>query len=604
MIRSFIGYFLTKGKGLILLFTQKAQTELLNRHENSLLLFLGIFIRMSEVYKKKERLMKNYPVKKNDVIEVEIIDLTHEGLGVAKVDHYPLFIENALPGEKLEIKVLKTGKSFGYGKVLTVLKSSEQRVPVKDENFTKVGISPLQHLAYGAQLSFKTQQVENVMQRVAKLPEVPVLPTIGMNDPWHYRNKAQIPVRKIDNQLQTGFFRKNSHDLISMEHFYIQDPEIDAAIVKIRDIMRKYSVKPYNESDNTGNLRHIVVRRGYHTGEMMVVLITRTPKLFPISKIVPDILEAIPEVVSIVQNVNPKRTNVIFGDETILLHGSEKITDTIFDLKFEISARSFYQVNPQQTEVMYQKVKEYAALTGNEIVVDAYCGIGTIGLTLAQDAKQVYGIEVIEEAVKDAENNAKLNNIENATFTAGLAEELLPKLVENGLQPDVVVVDPPRKGLDGQLVNTLIETQPERIVYVSCNPATLARDIALLTEGGYEAKEIQPVDNFPQTTHIETVALLSKLDVDKHINIEIELDELDLTSAESKATYSQIKEYVWNKFELKVPTLYIAQIKRKCGIELREHYNKSKKEKQIIPHCTPEKEEAIMDALRHFKMIE
>lgn len=510
MIRSFIGYFLTKGKGLILLFTQKAQTELLNRHENSLLLFLGIFIRMSEVYKKKERLMKNYPVKKNDVIEVEIIDLTHEGLGVAKVDHYPLFIENALPGEKLEIKVLKTGKSFGYGKVLTDLKSSEQRVPVKDENFTKVGISPLQHLAYGAQLSFKTQQVENVMQRVAKLPGVPVLPTIGMNDPWHYRNKAQIPVRKIDNQLQTGFFRKNSHDLIPMEHFYIQDPEIDAAIVKIRDIMRKYSVKPYNESDNTGNLRHIVVRRGYHTGEMMVVLITRTPKLFPISKIVPDILEAIPEVVSIVQNVNPKRTNVIFGDETILLHGSEKITDTIFDLKFEISARSFYQVNPQQTEVMYQKVKEYAALTGNEIVVDAYCGIGTIGLTLAQDAKQVYGIEVIEEAVKDAENNAKLNNIENATFTAGLAEELLPKLVENGLQPDVVVVDPPRKGLDGQLVNTLIETQPERIVYVSCNPATLARDIALLTEGGYEAKEIQPVDNFPQTTHIESVTLLTK----------------------------------------------------------------------------------------------
>lgn len=604
MIRSFIGYFLTKGKGLILLFTQKAQTELLNRHENSLLLFLGIFIRMSEVYKKKERLMKNYPVKKNDVIEVEIIDLTHEGLGVAKVDHYPLFIENALPGEKLEIKVLKTGKSFGYGKVLTVLKSSEQRVPVKDENFTKVGISPLQHLAYGAQLSFKTQQVENVMQRVAKLQEVPVLPTIGMNDPWHYRNKAQIPVRKIDNQLQTGFFRKNSHDLIPMEHFYIQDPEIDAAIVKIRDIMRKYSVKPYNESDNTGNLRHIVVRRGYHTGEMMVVLITRTPKLFPISKIVPDILEAIPEVVSIVQNVNPKRTNVIFGDETILLHGSEKITDTIFDLKFEISARSFYQVNPQQTEVMYQKVKEYAALTGNEIVVDAYCGIGTIGLTLAQDAKQVYGIEVIEEAVKDAENNAKLNNIENATFTAGLAEELLPKLVENGLQPDVVVVDPPRKGLDGQLVNTLIETQPERIVYVSCNPATLARDIALLTEGGYEAKEIQPVDNFPQTTHIETVALLSKLDVDKHISVEIELDEMDLTSAESKATYAQIKEYVWNKFQLKVPTLYIAQIKRKCGIELREHYNKSKKEKQIIPQCTPEKEEAIMDALRHFKMIE
>lgn len=454
--------------------------------------------------------MNNFPVKKNETIEVEIIDLTHEGMGVAKVDGYPLFIENALPGEKMEIKVLKTGKSFGYGKVLNVLKSSEDRVPVKDQNFTKVGISPLQHLAYGAQLNFKTNQVKNLMQRVAKLPDVPVLDTIGMSNPWGYRNKAQIPVRKINDQLQTGFFRKNSHDLIPLEHFYIQDPKIDEAIIKIRDIMRKYGVKPYNESDNTGNLRHIVVRRGYYTGEMMVVLITRTPKLFPTSKIIPDILAALPEVVSIVQNVNPKKTNVIFGDETILLHGEDKMIDTIFDLKFEISARSFYQVNPIQTEVMYNKVKEFAALTGEEIVVDAYCGIGTIGLTLAKKAKQVYGIEVIEEAVKNAESNTKLNGIENATFTSGLVEEVLPRMLEQEIKPDVVIVDPPRKGLEASLIDTLIETKPQRIVYVSCNPATLARDIALLVEGGYEAKEIQPVDNFPQTTHIESVTLLQR----------------------------------------------------------------------------------------------
>ena len=455
--------------------------------------------------------MNNFPVTKNETIEVEIIDLTHEGMGVAKIDGYPLFIENALPGEKMEIKVLKTGKSFGYGKVLNVLKSSEDRVPVKDQNFTKVGISPLQHLAYGAQLNFKTEQVKNQMKRVAKLPDVPVLDTIGMSNPWGYRNKAQIPVRKINDQLQTGFFRKNSHDLIPLEHFYIQDPKIDEAIIKIRDIMRKYGVKPYNESDNTGNLRHIVIRRGYYTGEMMVVLITRTPKLFPTSKIIPDILAALPEVVSIVQNVNPKKTNVIFGDETILLHGEDKMIDTIFDLKFEISARSFYQVNPLQTEVMYNKVKEFAALTGEEIVVDAYCGIGTIGLTLAKDAKQVYGIEVIEEAVKNAESNAKLNEIENVTFTSGLVEEVLPRMLEQEIKPDVVIVDPPRKGLETSLIDTLIETKPKRIVYVSCNPATLARDIALLVEGGYEAKEIQPVDNFPQTTHIESVTLLEKL---------------------------------------------------------------------------------------------
>ena len=454
--------------------------------------------------------MNNFPVQKNETIEVEIIDLTHEGMGVAKVDGYPLFIEDALPGEKIEIKVLKTGKSFGYGKVLTILKSSEDRVPVKDANFTKVGISPLQHLAYSAQLSFKADQVKNVMQRIAKLPEVPVLDTIGMSNPWGYRNKAQIPVRKIEGKLETGFFRKNSHQLIPLEHFYIQDPKIDDAIIKIRDIMRKYSVKPYNESDNTGNLRHIVVRRGYHTGQMMIVLITRTPKLFPTSKIIPDILETLPEVVSIVQNVNSKKTNVIFGDETIVLHGEDQIIDTIFDLKFEISSRSFYQVNPIQTEVMYNKVKEYAALTGNEIVIDAYCGIGTIGLTLAKEAKHVYGIEVIEEAVKNAESNAKLNSIENATFTAGLVEDALPRLLEQEITPDVVIVDPPRKGLEVSLVETLIETKPQRIVYVSCNPATLARDLELLAEGGYEVKEVQPIDNFPQTTHIESVALLIK----------------------------------------------------------------------------------------------
>lgn len=454
--------------------------------------------------------MNNFPVKKNETIEVEIIDLTHEGMGVAKIEGYPLFIENALPGEKMEIKVLKTGKSFGYGKVLTVLKSSEDRVPVKDQNFTKVGISPLQHLAYEAQLHFKTEQVKNLMQRVAKLPDVPVLDTIGMSNPWGYRNKAQIPVRKINDQLQTGFFRKNSHELIPLEHFYIQDPKIDEAIIKIRDIMRKYGVKPYNESDNTGNLRHIVVRRGYYNKEMMVVLITRTAKLFPSSKIIPDIVAALPEVVSIVQNVNPKKTNVIFGEETILLYGEDKMMDTIFDLKFEISARSFYQVNPLQTEVMYSKVKEFAALTGKEIVVDAYCGIGTIGLTLAKEAKQVYGIEVIEEAVENAESNAILNNIENTTFTCGLVEEVLPKMLEQEIQPDVVIIDPPRKGLEVTLIDTLIETKPKRIIYVSCNPATLARDIALLVEGGYEVKEIQPVDNFPQTTHIESVSLLEK----------------------------------------------------------------------------------------------
>lgn len=458
----------------------------------------------------KEQQMDKFPVEKNEMLEVEIIDLTHEGLGVAKVEGYPLFIENALPGEKIKIKVVKVGKSFGYGKVLTIIKSSEDRMPIEDTKFSQVGISPLQHLKYSAQLDFKTNQVKNVLQRVAKLPDVPVSDTLGMRHPWGYRNKAQIPVRKKDNQLQTGFFRKNSHELIPLEHFYIQDPAIDEAIIKLRDIMRKYGVKPYNETDHTGNLRHIIVRRGYYTGEMMVVLITRTPKLFPISKIIPEIVDVLPEVVSIVQNVNTKKTNVIFGEETIILHGKDSIVDTIFDLKFEISARSFYQVNPQQTQVMYQKVEEFAQLSGKEIVLDAYCGIGTIGLTLAKDAKHVYGVEIVEEAVKNAENNAQINGIKNATFTVGTAEETIPKMLQEGIIPDVVIIDPPRKGLEKSLIDVLNEAQPEQIIYVSCNPATLARDLALFNEGNYEINAVQPVDNFPQTTHIETIVLLSK----------------------------------------------------------------------------------------------
>lgn len=454
--------------------------------------------------------MDKFPVEKNEILEVEIIDLTHEALGVAKIEGYPLFIENALPGEKIKIKVVKVGKKFGYGKVLTIIKSSEERMPIEDITFSKVGISPLQHLKYSKQLEFKTNQVKNVLQRVAKLTDVSVNDILGMSNPWRYRNKAQIPVRKIDNQLQTGFFRKNSHELIPLEHFYIQNPAIDEAIIKLRDIMRKYGVKPYNETDHTGNLRHIIVRRGYYTGEMMIVLITRTPKLFPISKIIPEIIEALPDVVSIIQNVNTKKTNVIFGEETIVLHGKDSITDTIFDLKFEISARSFYQVNPQQTEVMYQKVKEFAQLSGKEVVLDAYCGIGTIGLTLAKDAKHVYGVEIIEEAVKNAANNAHINEIKNATFTVGTAEETIPQMLREGINPNVVIVDPPRKGLEKSLIDVLNEAKPERIIYVSCNPATLARDLALFKEGSYAITVVQPVDNFPQTTHIETIVLLSK----------------------------------------------------------------------------------------------
>lgn len=451
------------------------------------------------------------PVKKNEQYTVTIEDLTFEGLGVAKINGYPLFIENALPGEKMDIKVMKTGKSFGYGKVLKQLTSSEDRVPVKNDNYTRVGIAPLQHIRYQAQLDFKKQQVENVMKRIAKMPDVPVLDTLGMKDPWGYRNKAQIPVRKIEGQLTTGFFRKNSHDLVPIENFYIQDPKIDQTILAVRDVMRKYGVKPYNEKENIGNLRHIMVRRGYYTGEIMIVLVTRTAKLFPKSKIIPDILEAVPETVSIVQNINTKRTNTILGNDAIVLHGEDHYKDKLMGHTFEISHRSFYQVNPTQTEKLYQKVLDFADLKGDETVIDAYCGIGTITLALAEKAKKVYGIEIIEPAVADAKRNAEMNGIDNVEYQVGASEDIMLEWSKEKREADLLVVDPPRKGLEKQFIDAVLQMQPTKMVYVSCNPATLARDLALLAEGGYDVKQVQPVDLFPQTPHVECVVLMEKL---------------------------------------------------------------------------------------------
>lgn len=451
------------------------------------------------------------PVSKNEKIKVTFEDLTSEGLGVAKVDSYPLFVVDGLPGEEAIVKVTKLGKSYGFARIEERLSSSEDRIPTTDVLGTQVGTMPLQHMRYEAQLKFKQNMVIQDFKRIAKLPDIEVLPTIGMKQPWGYRNKAQIPVRAKDGKLVTGFFRKNTHDLVPMENFHIQDPKIDEAIVKVRDILQEYGVKAYDEKKHTGNIRHIMVRRGTYTGEMMIVLVTRTAKIFPKSKIIPDILEALPEVVSIVQNVNPKRSNVILGEETIVLHGEDLYHDTLLGHKFAISSKSFYQVNPLQTEKLYQLALDAAQLTGEETVIDAYCGIGTISLALAEKAKQVYAMEIVPDAIEMAKRNAEENNIENVTFEIGAAEEVMPKWAEEGIQADVIVVDPPRKGLDAGFIEAALTVNPDRIVYVSCNPATLSRDLRIFADNGYEAKQAQPVDLFPQTLHVETVVALTKI---------------------------------------------------------------------------------------------
>ena len=540
-------------------------------------------------------------LNKNDIVEVEIVDLTHEGAGVAKVDGFVFFVDNALPGEVIKMRVLKLKKNIGFEEYVTLSPNRNQDI---DATYLRSGIADFGHMTYEEQLKFKRKQVVDNLYKTAGISDVEVAETLGMETPYAYRNKAQVPVRRVKGQLETGFYRKNSHDLIPIEDFLIQDKEIDKLIVIVRDLLRRYDLKPYDEKEQTGLIRHLVVRRGHYSGQMMLVFVTTRPKIFRIDQVIAKITAAFPNVVSIIQNINDKNTNAIFGKEFRTLYGQDTITDSMLGNDYEISAQSFYQVNTEMAEKLYQTAIDFSDLNSDSIVIDAYSGIGTIGLSFAKEVKEVYGVEVIETAVEDAKKNAERNGITNAHYVADSAENAMAKWSKDGIKPDVIIVDPPRKGLTESFIKASVAMQPEKVTYVSCNPATMARDIKLYQELGYELKKVQPVDLFPQTHHVETVALLSKLDVDKHIDVEIELDELDLTSAESKATYAQIKEYVWNKFELKVPTLYIAQIKRKCGIELREHYSKSKKEKQIIPQCTPEKEEAIMDALRHFKMIE
>ncbi|EOS7734415.1 23S rRNA (uracil(1939)-C(5))-methyltransferase RlmD [Enterococcus hirae] len=448
-------------------------------------------------------------VKKNERYTLDIIDLSYEGMGVAKIDGYPLFIENALPGERVEVLVVKAGNKFGYGKVEKWLTESPDRQPLKDNRLLRTGIAPLAHLNYEQQLLFKQKQVENVMSKIAKMPEVDILPTIPMENPVGYRNKAQIPVRRIDGRLATGFYKKNSHELVEIEDYYIQDPAIDEAVKCVRDILQRFQVRGYNEAKNEGQIRHIIIRRGHYSHEMMVVLVTRKEKFFKGKEIASIIHEELPEVVSVVQNINEEKTNVILGDKEKVLYGRSYIEDQLLGKTYRISSKSFYQVNTEQTEKLYQTAIEFAALQKEDTVIDAYSGIGTIGLSLADKVKEVYGMELVPEAIEDAQFNALTNKIENAHYEVGKAETVMKKWQDKGIKPSVIVVDPPRKGLDARFIASAIDMEPAKLVYISCNPATFARDAKLFAESGYEVKKVQPVDLFPQTHHVELVALLA-----------------------------------------------------------------------------------------------
>ena len=451
---------------------------------------------------------KTLPVQKNEYIDVIFEDLTHDGAGVAKVEGYPLFVPDGLPGEKAKIKVIKVNKGYGFGRLMEITEASPYRVEPECPIYKECGGCQLQHMSYEGQLKAKEKQVSDVLQRIGKLENVKVHPVLGMENPWRYRNKAQVPIGEHEGGLIGGFYQQRSHQIIDMKACIIQQEKNDEVVKKVKEICNINGVRAYDEQKHKGELRHIMARYGLKSGEVMVVLVTRTNELTGKKKIIEEIVKRIPGVKSIVQNINSKKTNVIFGDETKVLWGEEVIYDSIGDIKFAISARSFYQVNPEQTKVLYDKALEYADLTGEENVIDAYCGIGTISLFLAQKARKVYGVEIVPEAIEDAKKNAELNGISNVEFAVGEAETVIPEWYENGVVADVLVVDPPRKGCDEKLLQTIINMKPKKVVYVSCNPATLARDLRVLEDGGYQTVEVQPVDMFPQTMHVECVAKL------------------------------------------------------------------------------------------------
>lgn len=454
------------------------------------------------------------PVQKNEYYEIDIHGLGHEGEGVGKVDGFTVFVPRALPGERVKVKIVRTQKTYANGRLIDVLSGSADRAEPPCSIFHRCGGCQLQHMTYEAQLRHKKQTVVDALTRIGKLnmDDVTVHDTLGMDNPWEYRNKAQVPLGEIDGRLAVGFYAPRTHDIIEMQSCGIQHPYNDDIVHTTKEILQGLGIKSYDEQTGKGLVRHIIGRVGFHTGETMVVLVTNGRKIQNVEALVDRLRAKVPHLVSIVQNVNTQQTNVIFGRETITLWGKDSITDTIGDIKFEISARSFFQVNPVQTEVLYGKALEYAELTGAETVIDAYCGIGTISLFLAKKAKEVYGVEIVPEAIEDAKKNAALNGLTNARFEVGEAETVIPKWHEEGIKPDVLVVDPPRKGCDERLLETIAAMQLDRVVYVSCNPSTLARDLQYLEQHGYKTVEVQPVDMFPHTFHVECVARLVRKD--------------------------------------------------------------------------------------------
>lgn len=554
-------------------------------------------------------------LNKNDVVTVEITDIGVGGEGIGRVDGYTLFIKDAIIGDVVEAKVMKAKKNYGYARMMEIIHPSADHVEPKCAFARKCGGCQIQEMSYERQLAFKEQKIRGNLERIGgfdrgKIDAV-MEPVEGMDEPFRYRNKAQFPfgTDKEGNPV-TGFYAGRTHDIIANTECILGVEQNREILEIILQYMKENCVAAYDEKSGKGLIRHVLIRYGFTTKEIMVCLVINGTKLPKADRLIKKLTQ-LEGMTSITLSPNTRRDNVIMGNSYEVLWGQGFITDYIGNVKYQISPLSFYQVNPVQTEKLYGLALEYADLKGTETVWDLYCGIGTISLFLAQKAKQVYGVEIVPQAIEDAKNNAKINEINNAAFYVGKAEEVLPDYYEEyakthggeKARADVIVVDPPRKGCDETLLETIVKMEPEKVVYVSCDSATLARDLKYLCENGYEIRKVRGVDQFPETVHVETVVKLVRKAPDAYIDITVDMDELDLTASEAKATYEEIKQYILDKYDTKVSNLYIAQVKEKYGIIERENYNKPKSENSKQPQCPAEKVEMIEEALRHFKMI-
>lgn len=534
------------------------------------------------------------PVKKNDELSITIDAVGSEGQGVGRVNGYAIFVPGALAGETVRMHIIKVTASYAVGKLLEVSVPSPDRVQPSCPAYPACGGCSLQHLDYAAQLRLKQRFVSDALTRLGGFREIAVQPTLGMDTPWRYRNKGSFPLATAEHGVAFGFFRPRSHTLVPLADCPIQDERIVSVARRVSEWATAYRISAYDESTRRGILRHVMARVTT-TGECMAVIVT-TGKL-PHEA---ELLALLQDVDSVYHNINDRDTNVIFGTNFRLLAGAAALSEEIAGRRFSVGPQSFLQVNAVQTAVLYGEAVRLLAPKSAETVVDAYCGVGTISLLLSAHAGRVIGIESVEPAVRDAERNAAENGCTNVSFHVGNVEDVLPAL---DVSIDALVVDPPRKGCDARVLQAILDSSAKRMVYVSCNPATLARDLRILADGGFRLETVQPVDMFPETCHVETICLLSKLNAKQHIEINLDMDELDLTDAEKKATYQEIKDYVLEHSGLKVSSLYIAQVKQKCGIIERENYNKPKSEDAKQPQCPPDKEKAIKEALTHFGMI-